>query len=66
MNLVTKQGFKIVGILPYELNNLNKSKFQKQVETIEFNDMFNGLKLAYKKVLFDRDFENDRIVFFIC
>ena len=44
MNLVTKQGFKVVGILPYELNNISKSKFQKEVETIEFNDMFNGLK----------------------
>ena len=66
MNLVTKQGFKVVGILPYELNNISKSKFQKEVETIEFNDMFNGLKKVYNKVLFDRDFENDRIIFFIC
>ena len=44
MNLVTKQGFKVVGILPYELNSISKSKFKKEVETIEFNDMFNGLK----------------------
>lgn len=66
IDITTKQGFKVVGILPFELNNSNKTKFQKEVECIEFNDMFGGLKKVYNKVLFDRDFENNRIVFFIC
>jgi hypothetical protein len=68
MEIVTKQGFKIIGILPYELNNDKKTKFQIQVEALEFNNMFSGLKKAYSKskVLFDRDFENNRIVFFEC
>lgn len=62
MNLVTKQGFKIVGILPYVMGkNLQHDK-------TEFNKMQAELKIEYpnNRVLFDRDIENDRIVFFIC
>jgi hypothetical protein len=59
MNLITKQGFKVVGILPFKNSKLDIS---------DFNIMQIKLKKEYsnKKVLFDRDFENNRIIFFIC
>lgn len=58
--VTTKQGFKVVGILPFIFGADNNIS--------EFNDMQTELKKEYKnnKVLFDRDFENNRIIFFIC
>jgi hypothetical protein len=32
INLVTKQGFKIVGIVPFEFNNRQKTITEKQIE----------------------------------
>jgi hypothetical protein len=62
---VTEQGNKIIGILPFEFNNSNKSISQKGVENIEFSDMQRELKKHYgdKNVFFDRDIENNRILF---
>ena len=65
--ITTKQGFKVVGILPFKFGK-QKTISEKAIENIEFNNMQNELKQEYKnnKVLFDRDVENNRIIFFIC
>ncbi|MFT6125863.1 MAG: hypothetical protein ACJAVA_000305 [Flavobacteriaceae bacterium] len=62
---VTKQGNKIIGTLPFDFNNPNKSIIQKGIENIEFSDMQRELKEHYgnKNVFFDRDIENNRILF---
>ena len=61
----TERGDKIIGILPFEFNNPDKSPTDKVAENIEFSDMQRELKNHYgnRNVWFDRDEVNNRILF---